>query len=248
MDQLFKTLDDICPGFRLDKDEAWISFLAKDKQARVRRHREVFLELVEAFESARGRFKAASRNKVAALPLIKKDQDDAKAEVLRYGKRLVIELRELKSEADRIRDRKIRGDDLLLSSSAKKRRIESANFDSTSADTDLVDDDDDDEYMPCIATKAPPVESPSKQSAGRRPRADDFTVPTPQTQPVSKRNDDDILEGVHEEDAEILKELKTQIKKYGCRDRVLEAIESTRVRHDISQKIACLMEDVSNNR
>lgn len=250
MDSLFKSLDDISPGFRADQEERWTTFLTLDKQNKVRRKREAFLELMESYDNAKYRYTMARKVKPPTLPSIKKEMEEARQEVIKLTKRLIVELRELKNEADRIRDITIRGDQ-LLSSSVKKRRIGDADIndiDFTDANTDLIAEEDD-EYLPWNETSSnrPPVESP-KQPPTRRPRADDFTVPTPQTQPVNKPNDDDLLNGVHEEDAEILKVLKTQIKKYNCRDRVLEAIESTRVRHDISQKIALLMEDVSNNR
>lgn len=250
MELLFKSLDDISPGFRSDQEERWTTFLTSDKQIKVRRKREAFLELMEFYDDIKIRYTMARKDKSPSLPSIKKELDEAKKEVIKLTKTLIVELKELKFEAGQIRDQKIRGDQFLASSSVKKRRLEDADIndiDFTDANIELVADEDD-EYLPWDqTTKRPPVESP-KQPPIRRPRADDFTVPTPQAQLVNRRNDDDILDDVHEEDAEILKNLKTQIKKYDCRDRVLEAIESTRVRYDISQKIACLMEDVSNNR
>lgn len=245
METLAKALDEISPGFRFDKDELWVTHLAIEKQSQIRRWREDYQELMELYDEEKQNVTAARKEKSASLPLLKEQLKEKKKEVEQMLRKLVIDLKKLKTEADKIRDDELRTDNLV--NDAKRRRsIDLDEIDFTDKNVDFVPDDDYD-YLPWSETISKRPAEPPKP-ANKRPRADEFTVPTPKVPLPKGPAVDELLENVPTADAEILKDLKALIKKYDCRDRVLDAIESTREKDHVSKKVGCLMEEVSQHK
>lgn len=247
MDALGKALDEISPGFRFDKDELWVTHLSIEKQSNIRRWREDYQELMEAYDEVKQNLTAARKEKSASLPLLKEQLKAKKKEVEQSLRRLIVDLKKLKTEADKIRDDELRTENLV--SSAKRRRpMDVDDIDFTDKSVDFVDDDDYN-YLPWSETATiRPAEPPKPSQPAKRSKTEEFVVPTPHVSRPKEPAVDEMLENIPKVDAEILEDLRALIKRYDCRDRVLDAIESTREKDYISKKVSCLMEEVSQHK
>lgn len=226
----FKALYSIAPGFRVDRDEDWMPYLAQDEQLFLKKQRESIL---------------AKNEQLDDLKTVEKTKDVSEQitilteEINGMIKLLLKSIPKLKEKAIKAREDAIQRD--FENSPTKRFRLGENNEDIDFTDTniDFVPDD----FMPRHLTKAnKPVDS--------RPLPPPSTTqPSVSQQTKNDQNNpprDRLFENICPEDKAIISLLRPIIEKYDCKDRVMEALTRFRRRDRTLEALESLKSYVNN--
>lgn len=227
VDMAEKQLLELVPGFQHDRKEDWEIYLSTEDAAWISNNRETYLALREDLESIENELNVRLRSKkmdkaekLATRREFNAKKKECQAEMEEFSLSILSKIGELKALAIENRSRRVLEESEAL---RKRQRVDGdagrMSFSFTSPADSMDVDPEPDNYMPSWTPQPParPHTRDSPQSAESPPSQE-----SPSTDPL--------LEGLDEEEAKLVSDLRHVICIYDCRERVLRAFRSCKAK------------------
>lgn len=242
-----RRIQQLCPHFMNDKNEDWMEYLPSGKKTFIETKRVEILALLERIESHRVTYRQHATTLRDATQQRKDELErEFEAKQKDFANTRDEKIRILLPVLRRLREQGIRLKEQIAEDEANSMRkrsrlqdmIDHTLVDQVSGHVEMVIDD----YMPNYLVSNPTTSggstTSSLQNNQNKTRRQKSTARNPaeelpdlqlKTSPVKKK--DTFLDGVEDPfDRAVLKDLRSDIIKYGCRDRVIKAIQSITMR------------------
>lgn len=246
-----KALYAVAPGFKSDRSEEWELYLSTEDRVFVKDFREELLVLCEESDTIRSGMKQAlaklgDRNKTTVTSEYNAKLKQANTKIDQLVKRNIKKLEMLKQEGIKRKREELRE----LIKPTKRQRCEDAFVDASVDEIDQIYDSSmlcPNEYLPredasdedddVIMEEEPVIVHQKSKAPEARYEEIILGEPSNAAQIVAEKQlsaDELYLAGIEIESyKEILLELKILVQRYGCRDRVIDALSSYNKRDKI---------------